>query len=281
MKKLNFFRKNLGPNELMRTIFLSLIFYTILVLFAIGIGLILTKTYGTESKDVPSVISNMFVWSATLIAPIIAILLLNSWRFQKNYEANFELLNTAEENIIRFKNEIDPICKTIIKIYDLYQNNNEDYYLANSLYKDTINEKNPYLLDFYINITRYLNYNEDEELASLINEFYEIANNILYINKDIINDHYFSIYKLLRRTMNEPNDTDLKVSIIFTPKFKSDINKLYSIFSSHFINCTFVVEPDSKTGFMKRERKTYNEYYILMNLYYTKINNMIKNKNRA
>jgi len=90
MKKLYFSKKNTGSNELSKIIFLSLIFYIILIFFAIGIGLTLTKLYGTEPKDVPSVISNMFVWSATLISPLVVILLINSWKSQKDYELKKE-----------------------------------------------------------------------------------------------------------------------------------------------------------------------------------------------
>jgi hypothetical protein len=281
MKVLKLFKNRKTTNGIVGTIVISTVCYFILIILALVIGLSLTKKFGTSPSDIPAVLSNMFVWSATLFAPIIAILLLNSWRHQKNFEANFELLNASEENLIRFKGEIDPSCKTIIKIYTLYKDNNEDYYLASSLYNSSNDLKNTYLTDFYININRFLNYNEDEELRYLINLFYEIANNFLYINNEIINDHYFSIYKLLRSTMNESSSTDLKVSIIFTPKFKTDIDKFYSIFSSNFINCAFAIEPDPETGIIKRKRKSYDEYYVLMNSYYTEINNKIKSKNRA
>lgn len=108
MKKLYFSRKNTGSNELTKIIFLSLIFYIILIFFAIGIGLILTKLYGTDPKDVPSVISNMFVWSATLISPLVLILLINSWKSQKDYELKKEYASSI-------LNDLHPISTYLIE----------------------------------------------------------------------------------------------------------------------------------------------------------------------
>lgn len=90
MKKLNLFKRNIVPNELAETISLSLIFYIVLVCFALCIGLALTTIFGTAKSDIPSVISNMFVWSATLISPLVVILLINSWKSQKDYELKKE-----------------------------------------------------------------------------------------------------------------------------------------------------------------------------------------------
>lgn len=91
MKKLNFFKKDTGSNVLAETISLSLIFYIVLVCFALCIGLALTTIFGTATSDIPSVLSNMFVWSATLIAPLVVILLINSWKSQKDYELRKEI----------------------------------------------------------------------------------------------------------------------------------------------------------------------------------------------
>ncbi|WP_420684100.1 hypothetical protein [Acinetobacter baumannii] len=108
MKKLCFSRKNTGSNQLVKIIFLSLIIYIILIFFAIGIGLTLIKLYGTESKDVPSVISNMFVWSATLISPLVLILLINSWKSQKDYELKKEYASSI-------LNDLHPISTYLIE----------------------------------------------------------------------------------------------------------------------------------------------------------------------
>ena len=154
MKILNFLKNKITSNELAETIALSLIFYIVLVCFALCIGLALTTICETDKKEIPSVVSNMFVWSATLIAPIIAILLLNSWRYQKNFEADSTLLNSSEENLIRFNRKIDLICRTVIRIYELYKLENS-YYFGHSIMRRAHEISDQLLDDFYLNMERY------------------------------------------------------------------------------------------------------------------------------
>lgn len=94
-----FLNKFSNTKNLAETICLSIIFYIVLAFIALLIGLILTCIYETSKNDIPSVISNMFVWSATLITPIIAILLINSWKSQKSYEVEKEYASLILNNL--------------------------------------------------------------------------------------------------------------------------------------------------------------------------------------
>ena len=110
MKK--FLNKFSDTNNLAETICLSIIFYTVLMIMAVLIALILTCIYNTPPNDIPSVISNMFVWSATLITPVIAILLINSWKSQKSYEVEKEYASLI-------LNDLHPILIGLVDIKNI------------------------------------------------------------------------------------------------------------------------------------------------------------------
>ncbi|PUU96138.1 hypothetical protein [Acinetobacter baumannii] len=282
MKILNFLKNKFTSNELAETIALSLIFYIVLVCFALCIGLALTTFCETDKKEIPSVVSNMFVWSATLIAPIIAILLLNSWRYQKNFEADSTLLNSCEENLIRFKNKIYPICQAVIKIHEV-GSQDHTYYLAHSLFRRPLKISDECLNDFYLHMERYLNYNEDTELKKLFNEYYGIANDFLYINKQIISDCYSLIYYQLKEQPLGNGWVDSNFTIIFpegSPQ-KRQIESQYSNFNYHYDNTGINMEMDKESGEMISVRKTYKEYYDLMDSYYKQLSAKISEINRA
>lgn len=282
MKILNFLKNKITSNELAETIALSLIFYTVLVCFALCIGLALTTFFETEKKDIPSVVSNMFVWSATLIAPIIAILLLNSWRYQKNFEANSNLLNSSEENLIKFNRKIDLICRAVIRIYEVYDQENS-YYFVHTIMRRPHEISDQLLDDFYLNMERYVSYNENLELKNLLNEYYGIATDFLYINKEIIEDYYGSIYNQLKAVSSIESWVDSKLIIGFPegdPR-KREIKEKYSRFNTRYENVAENIEVDKDSGEKTQIRKTYKEYYELMDSLYKQINLKIREINRA
>lgn len=279
MKILNFFKKDTVSNVLAETISLSLIFYIVLVCFALCIGLALTTIFGTTPSDIPSVISNMFVWSATLIAPIIVILLLDSWKSQKNFESDSELLNAAEINLIQFKFETDIICKQIIKIYDLY-NINEQYYFTNALYTKPLSLNKKFLNDFYINIERFIAYTKIEELKLLTSQFMKISNELLYLNENFANKSYKPIYNELIMD-NNLELVDRLICILNQPERTTKLNFLYTNFTHAYQIAVVNYEIDKNTGEEQMIPKSYEELYNLMNSLYEKIDNIIKQKNRA
>lgn len=282
MKILNYLKiKNFSKN-LAETISLGLILYIVLVCFALCIGLGLTTFFNTDNGDIPAIISNMFVWSATLFAPIIAILILNAWRYQKNFEADSFLLNSAQENLIKFHTETDLVCRTVVSIYETYSQD-QSYFMAHSLLRKPHEISNQFLDNFYLHMERYLNYHEDIELRNLFNEYYGIANDFLYINKTIISDYYSSIYYKLKSQSLGDGWIDSKLTIIFpnnSPE-KSSIESLYSSFNIRYEHTGSKKEPDMESGEMKLVKKSYKEYYQLMQNLYKEINFKIKEINRA
>lgn len=279
MKKLNFLKKNTGPNELAETISLGLIFYIVLVCFALCIGLALTTIFGTIKSDIPSVLSNMFVWSATLIAPIIVILLLDSWKSQKNFESNSALLNTAEINLIRFKFETDLICKQIINIYDLYDKKKK-YYFTNSLYAKPLNENKQFLDEFYLNIERFIDYTKNDNLNSLTTQFITISNELLFLNENFAKYIYKPIYDELKLD-NELELVDRIIYIFGQEERTTKLNSLYSNFIHAYKTVLVNYEIDRNTDELIMLTKSYEELYNLMNKYYIDIDKIIKQKNRA
>lgn len=91
MKFFSIIEKITKPRDLKEIINLSFKIYLILVFFAVILGLLLCKFVGNATGDPAAVISNMFVWSATLISPLVVILLINSWKSQKDYELRKEI----------------------------------------------------------------------------------------------------------------------------------------------------------------------------------------------
>lgn len=137
MKKLNLFKRNIVPNELAETISLSLIFYIVLACFALCIGLALTTIFGTDGPDIPSVISNMFVWSATLISPLVVILLINSWKSQKDYELKKEYAS----NILKDTHSIELYLIDTIALIKTMQDINLMSYMIKVLVRNFLNFK--------------------------------------------------------------------------------------------------------------------------------------------
>ncbi len=88
---MKFFNILKNENTLAEIFALCLIFYTVIAVLAFFIGLAFTTYFNTLRNDIASVLSNMFVWSATLMAPVLAILLINSWKIQKDYELRKEI----------------------------------------------------------------------------------------------------------------------------------------------------------------------------------------------
>ena len=99
--KLNsFLTSNLSSSHLAESVCLFLIIYIILFIASFLIGQILNIHFITEEHNRASVISNMFVWSATLFAPLAALLLVNSWKVQKNYDLQKEISLDFIKNLL-------------------------------------------------------------------------------------------------------------------------------------------------------------------------------------
>ncbi|MFV5365405.1 hypothetical protein [Acinetobacter oleivorans] len=219
---------------------------------------------------------------ATLYASFVVIYAYDAWKDQKNFDTDIELLKQCDENLCRFQNEIESISKKIIVIYDTYNKHN-NYYLSHTIYRTPLETESKYLEDFNIHINRYLDYNNHEtRLADLSKEYYSIAKELLYFNKDFTTDIYLEIYNKLKTiTISGWSDT-----IIMTPRFPSGdpqeklIENYYNVLKSNYKNTGFIEELD-KNNQTTTKYLDYKEFFELMSSYYNEINSIIKKRMRA
>ncbi|HCI3589358.1 TPA: hypothetical protein NO089_003181, partial [Acinetobacter baumannii] len=112
-------------------------------------------------KDYMALYLSMLGVVATLYASFVVIYAYDAWKDQKNFDTDVELLKQCDENLCRFKNDMDRICKKVIYIHEVY-NKNKEFHIAHSLYRKPLDTENKYLEDFFIHIQRYLDYNKHE-----------------------------------------------------------------------------------------------------------------------
>lgn len=253
------------------------------VVITIILGIVIcsiTYLYNAKKVDV-GFVKDVYSILFSIIAPLFAIFLFADWKEQKNFDTDLELLKACDENLCRFQIELDFICDKIIKIYNTYEND-KDFYIAHSLYRKPLEIENKYLEDFYIHVTRYLDFNKSEDLSKLTNEYYGLANDFLYINKDFAEQIYKHIYKELKK-QNDIEYVDAILTISFSPTQDANkrfLNQKYSILKRNFIN-TGYIEEDIYNTEAEGSFKNYCEYYEYMKKIYNEMNTMIKNKIRA
>ncbi|EIY0851802.1 hypothetical protein MMD43_000092 [Acinetobacter baumannii] len=234
-------------------------------------------------KDYMTLYLSMLGVVATLYASFVVIYAYDAWKEQKNFETDVELLKECDENLCRFQNEIDFICKKIIGIHDIYNSTNS-YYLSHSIYRTPIKIENKYLEDFNIHIKRYLDYNKHElRLADLVNEYYEMAKDLLYFNKDFTTNIYSRIYDELKVISNSGWSDATIVYPYFAsgdPKEKL-IDNYYLILIRSYRNAGFLEEIDKTSNSKTTKYLNYKEFYDLMITYNQEINIIIKDRMRA
>ncbi|MCU4334588.1 hypothetical protein [Acinetobacter pittii] len=237
----------------------------------------------TIIKDYMAIYLSMLGVVATLYASFVVIYAYDAWKDQKNFDTDVELLKQCDENLCRFKNDIDRICNKIITIHDIYDNKKE-FYIAHSLYRKPLDTENKYLEDFIIHLQRYLDYNKHEvKLKSLLNEYGSLGYEFLHLNKDFTNDVYLPIYNEIK-TISSVGWTD---STLITPSLSKDgqkdnlVKNYYSVLNNFYNNAGVLEEMDETTGQYTSKFLNYSEFYDLMNDYYKEINKIIKKRMRA
>ncbi|MBO1280985.1 hypothetical protein [Acinetobacter nosocomialis] len=237
----------------------------------------------TTIKDYMTLYLSMLGVVATLYASFVVIYAYDAWKEQKNFETDVELLKECDENLCRFQNEIDFVCKKIIGIHDIY-NSSKSYYLSHSIYRTPLELENKYLEDFNIHIKRYLDYNKHEtRLAELVNEYYDMAKDLLYFNKDFTTNIYLRIYDELKVISNSGwSDTTIVYPYFSSgdPKEKL-IENYFSILKSSYRNAGYLEELDNNSNKINTTYLNYKEFYDLMNTYNQEINSIIKSRMRA
>lgn len=234
-------------------------------------------------KDYMSIYLSMLGVVATLYASFVVIYAYDAWKDQKNFDTDVEILKQCDENLCRFKNDIDRICNKIINIHDVYHNNKE-FYIAHSLYRKPLDTENKYLEDFIIHLQRYLDYNKHEiRLKSLLNEYGSLGYEFLNLNKDFTNDVYQPIYNEIKTiTSVSWTDSTLMFSSQSRDGQKEDlVRNYYRVLNNFYNNAGVLEELDKTTGQYISKFLNYRELYNLMDDYYKEINKIIKKRMRA
>lgn len=232
----------------------------------------------TTIKDYMTLYISMLGVIATLYASFVVIYAYDTWKEQKNFDTNLDLLKAADENLYHFKNYINKICFRIIDIYYIY-NNDKEYFIANTLYREKIEIENKHLDDFNMYIERYLDYNNDESLKKLLNNYYELSNQILKFNNDFIGNTYEPIYNLLLPYSSK----NKSINTIINPSRIENNNEINNYYKNLLIRyeCADFVKFEYYFGNKRAEFVSYQKLYDLMNENYIKLNKDIKKKMRA
>ncbi|NWK73831.1 hypothetical protein HYG93_05900 [Acinetobacter sp. SwsAc6] len=193
-----------------------LFIYLLILATGIGLFIIVIECFGGATTDIPSVLANVFVWSATLMAPFVVLLLANAWKieYQKNLikDISIDLI----KNLIRCKHTV----LEMQNFNDLAKNNHIDHEFNESL-----------TLEFEKNQTEYnelwRNINKDSEIfATIIN----LENQRLFSTEDkqIINSYFQDVsnhYHGINQAINQRNFKDFIQSDEFTNQTQTLITK--------------------------------------------------------
>lgn len=234
-------------------------------------------------KDYMALYLSMLGVVATLYASFVVIYAYDAWKDQKNFDTDVELLKQCDENLCRFKNDMDRICKKVIYIHEVY-NKNKEFHIAHSLYRKPLDTENKYLEDFFIHIQRYLDYNKHEvRLKSLLNEYYSLADEFLYLNNDFINNIYLPIYNEIKNISTIGwTDSTLMTSFLSRDRQKDKlVQNHYKTLNNFYRNVYIFEEVNKSTGQNVNIFLNYSESFDLMNKHYNDINDIIKNRMRA
>ncbi|HGW4126277.1 hypothetical protein R4611_10260 [Acinetobacter baumannii] len=234
-------------------------------------------------KDYMALYLSMLGVVATLYASFVVIYAYDAWKDQKNFDTDVELLKQCDENLCRFKNDMDRICKKVIYIHEVY-NKNKEFHIAHSLYRKPLDTENKYLEDFFIHIQRYLDYNKHEvRLKSLLNEYYSLADEFLYLNNDFINNIYLPIYNEIKNISTIGwTDSTLMTSFLSRDRQKDKlVQNHYKTLNNFYRNVYIIEEVNKSTGQNINIFLNYSESFDLMNKHYNDINDIIKNRMRA
>jgi hypothetical protein len=187
-----FLNKFSNTNNLAETICLSIIFYIVLTIIAVLIGLALTCIYETKAGEIPSVIASMLAWSATLITPIIAILLINSWKSQKSYEVEKEYASLILKDLHPILIGLVEIKNIIINLQTIDKNLVLFEKFLNPIDKNLRHES----AEIYSNIKIYSRISNNKNILDQQSRLEHHCMEIMDIYKSLINDEYKKYYNI-------------------------------------------------------------------------------------
>lgn len=178
-------------------IFDCLFVYLIILIVGIVLFNIIIKCFGTPTTDIPSILANVFVWSATLMAPLVVLLLANAWKveYQKNLvkEISIDLI----KNLIRSKH----VTLEIDNFIDLAKSHPKDIEFNEVfLQKECDKNQNEYNL-------LWREINKDSEIFATI---IKLNSRKLFNNteKDSINDYYQQVINHFIHIQNSISNKD-------------------------------------------------------------------------
>ncbi|NNP71285.1 hypothetical protein A7P53_00055 [Acinetobacter defluvii] len=253
------------PKNLAETISLGLIFYMVLVVIAISIGLALTSFFNSERSDVAAVVSNMLVWSATLMAPLIALLLLNTWKHQKDYDLKKESIFEILEILARVRYSLVLKEETIIELKRI----KEFAVIKNSYYKFDFSEDEKINELFFTKKFRIDLIKDDQvdtkeilNIYSKLHREYVHSNHFFTVLMDYYKKYYSEItnqieieklnyaYEVFHRNY-ERLKIDQPTDLIYTIVRQINVPRAYKVFSNIDSSSSEIVSYDNMEVMIK------------------------------
>lgn len=157
------------------------------------------KNFSKYGKEYMAATANVAVFSATLFAPIAALILYDNWKVQKNYDLNKEILLSIDNIIFEIYNDLFKKinCLTVLNEIDNYKIQIENYE-DNKKISNHINELNQ--LQSKIELYDALN---KKELKNHFNNFGGAIFRIVHISNEIYSSYdEFALKIKIKNTNN-------------------------------------------------------------------------------
>jgi hypothetical protein len=216
-------------------------------------------------------INTIVTTTAYVLTPIVAIIAIISWKHQKNFQTGLDFLDKSSLSIFNFNRDIELICKKILEINSDYTDKN--FNIMHSIFREKISLTDDNLKVFYCHITQYTNFNEDFEFQKVVEEFYEISNELLFTNKYLVDEYYLKAYEILKNT-NKTKWYDEKIVYLSTGK-----NQTYKELD-YYMNI-FHTTINSKIYVYDKVEYNYEELYKKYKNLYSKISTYIMENMKA
>lgn len=181
--------KTTKNDHLAETICLGILFYLVLFIFAFLLGKSITSNF---SSDKAAVISNFFVWSATLFAPIVVILLINSWKVQKDFELK-------KEFSLQLLKDLQPLFVELIEIRSISFNifkSSDELVLYKSFLEGKYLDLSKEAYKCYSNINTITKLYSSTELDSLYNKLEKHCQQVDFLFSELNHGLYQEYYDM-------------------------------------------------------------------------------------
>lgn len=230
----------------------------------------ITNNY-EEFKDYTTLYIPLLAFCASMFSGLVVLLVFYDWRDLKNFETKHSMLMKADYHRINFEDYFEDICLNIIEIHKCYSKN--EFFLSNFLLNSDFNINNKDLNDFRNLMVRYKNLTQEKELLILVNEYIEIANELMHQNRGIMEDIYFKIAdKYKKNGHNEWNNYTIH-EYNSNNSIDQEKEKIKVLFNRAYNFIMIIVEKDGSENALN-----YKETYEHFSKIRSKINDELKNK---